>query len=106
MTANKTLTTKVLEVTVYGLNAEYEEATFEVFEFENGLIAVLGETTNDWFFENRDCIEGCGNDIVKEVKETGRTETWTAKELLSSVQGSISEFGVDAVPAKHLELWK
>jgi hypothetical protein len=109
MASNKVLTAQVLTVTATPLNEEIEENgeyTFTVHEFSNGLILVPGDTTNDWFFGSRDEIEPCGTDRVIAVEDSGKRKVWTAAELLGSIQGSIREFGVDSVPAKHLQLWK
>lgn len=109
MKSDKTLIAKVLIVTtkelssVPGINDACE---FEVLEFENGLIVVEGSTTNDWYFEARSCIEPCGTAVVASINESGETRQWNATTLLKSVQGSIKEFGVDAVPNNHFELWK
>jgi len=111
MKNDKTLKTKILEVRAINLNRinepnpEKYEYTFEVEEFENGLIRVIGETTNDWFFEDADSIEACGNDIVLSIEEIGESNL-KASSLLSSIQGSIKEFGINSVPVKHLELWR
>lgn len=110
MRNNQTLQAKVLTVNTVELNLHEMDGTsgescFNVYEFPNGLVLVEGYNTNDWFFENRDAIEACGTAVVSSIEETGRTEDFTAESLLKSVQGSIKEFGVDAVPSKHRELW-
>ena len=70
MTAKTTklLTAKKLEVITEPLNVFPDEPDFQsrfyCYEFENGLILVEGETTNDWFFSDRNSIEACGTDIV------------------------------------------
>ena len=95
---------KKLYVTAEELNHP-SQYTFDAFEFENGLILVPGDTTSDWFFEDRDSIEGGGSAAVIEIEE-GEEVLWSPGELLASVQGSIREWGVDSVPAKHAELWR
>lgn len=99
------LNAKVLIVTVKELNKD-SNYTFRVLEFENGLIAVEGHTTNDRYFEDRSCIEPNGNDIVTNIEDTGKIVHWRSSALLASIQGSIKEFGIDSVPKKHLQLWK
>jgi hypothetical protein len=111
MKNNKVLLAKVLTVLVidsvpYNECGDCEEREFEVLEFENDLIMVEGESTNNWFFDDRDSIEGCGCDIVQSVAETGEVREILSANLLSSIQESISEFGVESVSSKHLELWK
>ena len=110
MKTNKQLTAKVLEVKTIesGIIADPTrcKGSFNVLEFENGLILVPGESTNDWFFDDRDSIDACGGDIVTSVEETGETEEWTSEQLLRAIQESVKEFGVDSVPQKHLELWR
>lgn len=104
------LTAKVLEVTAKTCYDEShndgEEYTFEVYEFDNGLILVPGESTNDWFFESSDDIQASGNDEIVSVNELSRTSDFTPKELLQSIQGSMREFGIESVPAIHAELWR
>lgn len=113
MVANKTLLARTLTVYCRELNRDpgsnySDRYTFKAYEFiDNGLIMVEGETTNDWFFEDADQIEPNGTAIVTsiEVDENPPVE-FTPKRLLESIQGSISEFGIESVPAKHAELWR
>jgi len=86
-----------------GDNPQYD---FKALEFENGLILVQSDVTNDWFFSNRNDIDACGNAQVIAVVDTGEVEVWNSDDLLKSIQGSISEFGEDSVPSNHFELWK
>lgn len=107
----KTLSANVLAVTVQDLAPSNEAGDhctydFEVFEFSNGLVQVVGETTNDWFFQSIDEIEPNGTGIVEKIENTGRTVEIQSDELLKSIQGSIKEFGSDSVPSNHFELWK
>lgn len=102
------LTVKILEVEATRSNLYGETGntyTFKAYEFSNGLILVPGETTNDWFFEDKESIEACGCDIIGSVEEIGETVNWTFEELLEAVRGSIEEFGSDSVPQKYLELF-
>lgn len=99
---NDMLQIKVLEVQVVGDDSE--PYSFTAYEFKNGLIAVLGETTNDWYFENRDKIEACGCDIVTGVTETGEIIEWSEETLIESIKGSIMEFGEDSVPLIYKEI--
>ena len=64
MKNDKQLNAKVLIVTAKELNTDSKDRhyTFRVLEFENGLILVEGHTTNDWYFEDRSCIEPNGNE--------------------------------------------
>jgi hypothetical protein len=98
------LIAKILEVTACELNGESEPYTFSVMEFENGLIIVPSDTTQDWFFKDRESIEANGNDVVTGVIDTGEVSEWTPESLAISVKGSISEFGEGSVPAKYAEL--
>lgn len=100
------LEAKVLEVSTRTLNADPVESAsrFKVYEFSNGLIMVPGDATHDWFFDDRDSIEACGNDVVVKVEETGATVEFSNQEFFESVEGSQSEFGDDSVPEKYLEL--
>lgn len=111
MTANKTLTAKILIVccknpdrakAICGYDLSY---TFQAYEFSNGLIMIPEEITNDWFFEDRDSIEACGKDLVTSVEETDSSIALSTKSLLESIQGSMRQFGKNSVPPKHAELW-
>lgn len=96
---------KVIEVSVQELSRGDDsifDYTFIAYEFPNGVVMVPGETTNDWFFEDRDSIEPNGNGVVTGVSESGRTVPFSAGELEHSIQCSISEFGEDAGTAKAL----
>lgn len=111
MTIAKMLKAKVLTVncrddsdTPIGENSQHY--SFEVLEFENGLILVPGDTTNDWFFEDREKIQASGLAYVTSVKEKNEMVEISAKALRESIQGSIREFGEKSVPIKHLQLWK
>ena len=77
---------------------------FPVWEFENGLILVPSDSTNDWFFESRDEIEANGLAEIVEVEETETTSDWSVEDLNDAIEGSQSEFGEDSVPAIALEL--
>lgn len=105
MKSNSTLSAKILQVTAKELN-EDSQYSFDVYEFSNGLILVFGETTNDWFFEDREAIEPCGTAVIASIEETDQIKEFTAESLFKSVQGSMGEFGIDSVPAKHCELWR
>lgn len=111
MKNNKILTCKILRVTAIcpsflnDPDSEFYQYSFIVKEFENGLILVPGDTTNDWFFENRSLIQANGGDILVSIEDIGEEELSTAS-LLESIQGSIKEFGINSVPVKHLELWR
>lgn len=100
----KQFTVKVLEVTAQELDEKGSQYTFEALELENGVILIPGESTNDWFFENRDSIEPSGTATTVSVEDSGETRIWTVKELKTSIEGSISEFGEDEATAKALEL--
>lgn len=109
MKTDRMLTAKVLQVEVEPLNQEPTKKgnyTFKALQFENGLILVPGVTTHDWFFENVESIQACGTDRITDVKETGDIDKWTSSTLLSAIQDSVKEFGVDSIPRKHFELWK
>ena len=90
----KTLTAKIL--TAYFVQT-YDPVTddiidYPVWEFENGLILVPGESTADWFFRSSDEIEGCGGDLYQRVEDTGETIDFTAKELAQAWGSSLAEF--------------
>lgn len=94
-------TPKILSVKTKELNSE-ECSTFEAFEFDNGLVMVVGESSNDWFFENRELIEACGNAVVVEIQEVGDTDCFTAEYLKESFEGCEAEFG--SIPSKCWEM--
>jgi hypothetical protein len=99
---------KVLEVEVEELNLgdnSQSEYTFNAYEFtNNGVVMVLGSTTNDYFFIDCDSIEANGNGVVIAVNETDRTVEFTVEQLAESIEGSVGEFGEDEATAKALEL--
>lgn len=70
-----------------------KEISYPVYEFENGLILVPSDTTNDWFFRSQNNIEGCGNDIYIKCHSTGKEISWTKKQLSQAWGNSVSEFG-------------
>ena len=67
--------------------------SYTVFQYENGLIQVESYTTNDWFFDCADNIEGCGNDHYLRCEDTGETGEISALDLVQSFGGSVAEFG-------------
>jgi len=81
-----------------------EEFTYEfpVYEFEDGLILVIGEDTHDWFFEDRESIEANGCAQVIDVAESSETIDWSLEDLQEAIEGSLSEFW--KVPKKALDL--
>jgi hypothetical protein len=103
-----TLTVKVLEVTAKTPANDPSESdkffTFKAYEFSNGVVSVPYETTNDGFFLNRDFIDGCGNDEIEAVEETGNTFEWSTEDLKESITASIDEFGDDEATQKAMEL--
>ena len=105
MLISQVLQAKTLIVNCRELNDPYE-FNFKAYEFSNGLILVESNTTNDWFFANRDLIEPCGTAVVTSIEDGGTEMEFTTESLLKSIQGAISEFGVNSVPAKHADLWR
>jgi len=95
----------ILQVEVQDI-VTYKTSYFEVYEFSNGLILVPGSQTNGWFFDDRDSIEANGSDLVVGIKEEDACVQFERDELLAFIQGSMFEFGVNAVPPKHAELWR
>jgi len=75
---------------------------FPVWEFESGLILVIGDYTNDWFFDCREAIEAHGFDQVITVTETEETSEWSLEALQESIQLSLDDFG--SVPELALSL--
>lgn len=105
------LQARMLKVYTKMLNAHLEEESsvdyFYAYEFKNGLIMVVGETTNNWFFEDRNSIEACGTEVVDGIEVIEDVFiTLSSEELLESALGSKAEFGEDSVPEKYKELIK
>lgn len=103
-----TLTTKILEVTAKTPAHDCSESdkffTFKAYELPNGVIAVPYESTNDGFFLDRDSIQGCGNDVIESVEDTGKTFLWDTEDLRKSVEASIKEFSGDDATSKALSI--
>jgi hypothetical protein len=101
-------TVKVLEVTAKTPAHDASETdkffTFKAYEFPNLVVAVPYEHTNDGFFINRAFIEGCGNDEIESVEETGETFDWAIADLKESIEASVNEFGEDDATRKAMEL--
>ena len=101
-----------LVVTANALNPELDEDaintgeyTFPVWEFENGVILVPSETTNDYFFNSREEIEANGLDVVVSVEATGEYIEWSIEEIDEAIAGYQDEFGAtDDDIAKMKEL--
>jgi hypothetical protein len=107
-TAAQKFTAKILKVTAKDLDVVGDPSapkpyTFNVYEFQNGLIMVKGESTNDWFFSSREEIEPNGMAEVLSVEETGETSIFPIDSLIKSMRGSIREFGCE-IPAEFLAL--
>ena len=102
------LTVKVLKVTAKTPAHDASEVdkffTFKAYEFPNLVVAVPYEHTNDGFFVNRAFIEGCGNDEIESVEETGETFDWAIADLKESIEASVNEFGEDDATRKAMEL--
>lgn len=105
----------VLEVTCEELNARKERTDSYIitaYEFSNGLILVPQSDCADTFFEGRDSIEANEYDVVDTVQTAFNADSsmarveLTGRHLLEAVQASIKSYGVDSVPAKHVNLWK
>jgi hypothetical protein len=86
----------------YSETGEKDSYHFPVYEFENGLILVVGDTTNDWFFDSRDEIEPNGTAVTESVQETGEFSDWDKGDLIESIKASLNEFG--SLPDKALQL--
>jgi len=92
-----------LIVTAQDPNDQEDSAyDFPVWEFESGLILVIGDYTNDWFFDCRNEIEANGLDQVIALTETEETSEWSLEALQESIKGSLAEFG--SVPELALPL--
>ena len=79
---------------------------FPVYQFSNGLIMVIGEDTNDWFFEDRGSIEANGPHGLAQVTnveiEAESTIDWSLKDLRKAIRASLGEFG--SIPPKALAM--
>ena len=88
-------TAKKLEITAQELNHPDQQYTFVAYEFENGLILVPGDSTPDWFFNNRDEIQPSGNAVVDSIAEAGVEVTFTTEELQESLEAYVKEYDVE-----------
>ena len=75
---------------------------FPAYQFSNGLIMVIGEDTNDWFFEDRESIQANGYDSIIDVTVTDSVSNWNLKDLRKTIKASLKEFG--SIPAKALAM--
>ena len=76
--------------------------SFPVYELENGLIIVVSNDTNDWYYESREEIDANGNDFISDVTETDSIREWDLEDLRESIEASLKEFG--SVPKKALAM--
>ena len=103
---------KEIEVKTRNINVEYEGDGTEVdgtsshcaYLLPNNAVLVVGQSTNDWFFDSMENYQCSGNDIVVDWECTGEIEEWTVSELRRSVIDSANEFGGDSVPSSVIEL--
>jgi hypothetical protein len=94
--AKKQIRVRKMIVSCVELNTPDIQSTFECFEFPNGSIAVLGEISNDWYFEKAEDIQANGNTVVTEIEKTEEFHYWEAFSVAESLAGSTVEFGYDA----------
>lgn len=82
----KSLTAKVLIANfVDNSDSPFENTnSYEVLEFSNGLIMVESHSTNEWFFTDRDSIEGCGHDRFIDCTDTGEIKKFTSFDIAQS----------------------
>jgi len=80
------------------------KTSYPVHEFQNGLILVPYEGTNDGFFKNRMEIQGCGNDSLEFVQDKGEITDYSFDELVNACKGAIQEFGAECIPCQVFEL--
>jgi len=93
---------KQLIVTAKETNsALLEESLYEfyVYEFQDGLILVIGVFVNDWFYEDRKSIKAYGSGQVISVTETLETIDWSLERLQESIKDSLAD-----VPPKALAM--
>ena len=83
-------------------NIEETSYEFPVYEFQNGLILVVSQDTNDLFYEDRESIKANGYAQVTEIVETETVSGWDLFDLQRAIRASLAEFG--SVPAKALAM--
>lgn len=81
-----------LIVTCTNDKGDYE---FECLMLPNGAIVVYGDTTNDWYFENKNRIQANGDALVVEIVETDDFYDLEPLFVAKSLRGSTLEFGYD-----------
>lgn len=94
-TKMKTLTAKVMIANFTDLNDVTYTNSYPVHVFDNGLVLVPAQSTNDYFFDSLDNIEGCGHDVLKSLANNQEIATYSNLELGKIWGNSCSEFGVD-----------
>jgi hypothetical protein len=101
MTATTSLKAKVLDAHFSALTDE-TKCSYSVYQFENGLIMVPSDSTADWFFSSAGSIEGCGNDQLDRVEDTGNFVEFTPSELSRAWGDSVSTFEIDVEREKEV----
>lgn len=74
--------------------------SFEVLEFENGLVVIEGEMTADRYFESIHDIEIASDFRLTGIITTGKTGTCSEINLVASIRESELEFGENSIPPK------
>ena len=77
--------------------------TLTGWEFENGLIMLELNFTDNYFAENRTSVLS-GDDVLMKVKETDTFRDWWSDDLTEIIKDSAKLFGKNSIPTKTHEL--
>lgn len=94
---------KARKIVFTAIEQNGSQYTFDGVEYENGVVQIPAENTNDSFYVNSEAVEANGNAQVTTYKRGEFVEV-ERDYLIEAIDGSAAEFGVDAVPAEALDL--
>jgi hypothetical protein len=104
MNATKKVKAKTWIVWAEELNTRSKH-TFEVYEFQNGLIMSPNSSCNDEWFAVSSEIEASGNSVITVIESKETEVEFSEKELIDSFLGAGGEWGFGDLPIqKFLEL--
>src|SRR5688572_18334003 len=95
-------TTKLKITAIDGIQ-DAQPFTFTAFRFENEVVVVPAENIADSWYESTADIQANGNAEITQVDVVGHSD-WTIDMIKESIEASQKEFGLDAVPARAIEL--
>lgn len=104
------LKARKIEIITTPLNKEHPDDniiwTMKGYEFENGVILIPCDTTNDFYYSSRSEVEVNATDYIVDILETDDYDTWTIEQLTESINRSKAEFGEESIPENVYDLLK